>query len=68
MEHSSRKSHVLDMTTTGVDVIQHKERFLGWRLAKYLFIDIILSTFTIRVIVGSPAGLPAWCLTLQELL
>ena len=26
MEHSSRKSHVTDETTTGVDIIQCKER------------------------------------------
>ena len=68
MEHSSHKSHVTDVTTTGADVIQGEERILGWKQAKYLFNDIILSTFTIRVIAGSPAGLPAWCLTLQELL
>ena len=31
MEHSSHKSHVADVTTTGVDAIQHKERLLGQR-------------------------------------
>ena len=31
MEHSSRKSHVTDVTTTGADVIQHEERLLGQR-------------------------------------
>ena len=54
------------MATTGADVIQHKEHLLGRRLAKYLLIDFISSTFTIRVIAGSLAGKPAWCLTLQE--
>ena len=29
MEHSSHKSYVADVTTTGADVIQHKERLLG---------------------------------------
>ena len=66
MKHSSRKRYLADMTTTGADVIQHKEHLLGRRLAKYLLIDFISSTFVIRVIAGSPAGKPAWCLTLQE--
>ena len=29
MEHSSHKSHVADVTTTGEDFIQLEERFLG---------------------------------------
>ena len=29
MEHSSCKSHVTDMTTTGADIIQREERILG---------------------------------------
>ena len=68
MEQSSRKSHVVDVNTTGADVIHHEEHLLGQRYAKYLFIDFILSTITICVIAGSLAGTPAWCLTLQVLL
>ena len=29
MEHSSHKSRVADVTTTGADVIQHKEHLMG---------------------------------------
>ena len=57
-----------DITTTDVDVFRHKERFLGQGYTKYLFMDFILSTFTIRVIVGTPAGKPTGCLMLLELL
>ena len=66
MEHSSHKSYVAYMTTPGADVIHHKERY--WDKGKqntYLFKDFISSTFTILAITGSPAGTPAWCLTLQ---
>ena len=38
MEHSSHKSYVADVTTTGADVIQHKERLLGQGSEKYFFI------------------------------
>ena len=31
MEHSSHKSHMADMTTTGANVIHHKEHLLGRR-------------------------------------
>ena len=31
MEHSSHKNHVVDVTTTGTDVVHHEERLLGRR-------------------------------------
>ena len=31
MEHSSHKSYVADVTTAGMDVIQHEECLLGQR-------------------------------------
>ena len=68
MEHSSHKSHVADVIAAGVDVIQHEKHLLGWRYIKYLFMDLILSTFTIHVTLGLPSGKLAWCLTSQELL
>ena len=68
MEHCNCKSHVVDVTTAGMYVIQHEEHLLGQRQAKYLFIGFISSTFTVRVIVGSTMGKPACCPTLQELL
>ena len=59
LEHSSRESHVADVTMTGIDVIHHEERLLGQKEVKYLLTDFISSTFTICVIAGSAAGLLA---------
>ena len=62
MEHSSRKSHVANVTRPGMNAIVHEEHLLGQRQGKYMLIYFISLTFTIRVIVGWPMGQPAQCL------
>ena len=69
MEQPSCKSHVVDITTAGADVIVHLECLLGQRKAKIcIYVGMCTSTFTMRIIMGWATGKPAWCLTVQELL